>query len=86
MVVLAIASALVALVGILAIPFLPTPRRSSYERPAAFTFTSAAPLAALVNPAATPAATQPLPVITGMDQVVGQAMPDVFIDVGIWCN
>lgn len=37
-------------------------------------------------PAPAPAATQPLAVITGMDQSVGQTMPDVFIDVGIWCN
>lgn len=37
-------------------------------------------------PAATAAATLPMPAITGMDRHVGESLPDVFVDVGIWCD
>lgn len=96
--ILALGAALVAVVGIIVAAMMPGFQRASYEMPASFSFPrlwgKAVRGEGATRTVATPAivaeekssATIPMPAITGMDRQVGEAVPDVFVDVGIWLD
>lgn len=56
------------------------------EAPSSSSSSSLGEIKTLAGYAAIQTKTAPMPVLIMMDQQVGQEMPAVFVDMGIWCD